>query len=103
MGTQTNFVSQTVDTTEVYVQTDLILTEDKETKMEETPTYTPLVERASNQKLSNELNQVQHELAQYKKELVPLQEHQALLKRFNDLATTEDEAFSQLREERVKG
>ena len=85
MGTQTDFVTQMVDITEVYVHTDLILTEDKETQKEETPAYTPLVERVANQKLHNELTQVQHELDQYKKEVVPLQEHHALLKRFKYL------------------
>ena len=52
--------------------------------------------------MHNELIQVWHELAQRRKEVVPLQEHQALLKKLKDLSTTEDEIFSQLREERMK-
>ena len=75
MGTQIYFVTQMVETAKVSMQNNLILTEDKENQMEETLAYTPLVERASNKKLHNELTQVHHDLAQYKNELVALQEH----------------------------
>ena len=60
--TQTDFVTKTVDVAEVSMYTDLISTDDKETQTEETPAYTPLVQRAANQKLRNELIQIQQEL-----------------------------------------
>ena len=83
-----------IHTTKVSMQTNVKLIGDKGTQTEATPAYNPLVEKATNQKLHNELIQVQHELAQYRKEVVPLQEHQALLKRFKDLSTIEDETFA---------
>ena len=88
MGDQTNFVTQMVDTAELSALIDLILIEDKETQTEVTSPYTPLIEKIVNQKLHNELTQVQHEFSQYKKEVLPLQENQALLKRVKELFGT---------------
>ena len=88
-----------MDTTKASIQTRQEFTEEKEIQMEETPAYAPLVERAINKKWYNELIWTQHELAQCKKEVIPAQEYQALLKKFMNLSTTEDETFAQLREE----
>jgi len=91
-----------VDTIEASMQTRLDFAEEKETEMEEAPAYTPIVEKAANQKLHNELIQTQHELAQCRKEVVPTQEYYALLKKFTDLSAIEHETFYQLKEEKAK-
>ena len=51
IGVQTDLV----DTTESFVQNMKEFTKEKETQMEETPTYAPLVERVVNKKWYNEL------------------------------------------------
>ena len=61
-----------------------------------------MVEKAVNQKLHNELVQTQHDLAQCRKEVVPAKEYQALLNKFTDLSSIEDETFAQLKEEQAK-
>ena len=73
-----------------------------ETHIDETHFYTPMVKEVVISRLQDTLTQTQQELANYKKEVVPLQVHQELLKKLKKLTTTEDETFSNFRSEQEK-
>ena len=76
------------ETVENDVQNDSMPTHDNEAQTEKTPLYTPLVREVVILKLQHELTQTQQVFAQYKKEVVPLQIHQELMKKFNTLTAT---------------
>ena len=106
-GTQKNLTTTTeagvqaeaTNNIETSTQTEQKVLEEKGIQTEGVPAYAHLVDIVAKQRLQNELVQLRHELTQYRKEVVPLREYQALQKKFTDLSLTEDETFSQLRGE----
>jgi len=86
------------------MQRDLTETQDGQAQIDETPLYTYLVREAIIRKLQNEneLLMVQHELAQHNEKVLPLYEHQGLRKKFEALATIEDETFPEYKVEQNK-
>jgi len=87
---------------EAVVQTDSVITQDDETQTEETPHYIPLLREVVIIKLQKELTKTQQKFAQRKEEVVTLQVHQKLQKKFEALTITEDKTFANSKDEQKK-
>lgn len=90
------------EASEVAIQTNPVMTQDDETQIEETHHYIRLGREAIIIKLYNELTKTHQELSQHKEEVVPLQVHQELQKKFKELTVTEDETFANFKDEQNK-
>ena len=87
---------------EISIQIDYVATWTKTTQTKDIPPYTPLVVEAIIQNLKTKLGELQQVLQEHQKEVVPWNKYLELLKKFNDLTTTEDETYASLRVEQKK-
>lgn len=95
-------INSSVVTFEEASHTDLLMTINRATQIEVELPYSHLIKDTTIQLLNMELERHKQFLTQYREQVIPRAEHQELLQKYKELATTEDKTHAEHRMEKKK-